>query len=226
MSLKEELKNEVAREKSKFGQMSFQDKLWYIGQYYKLHILGLILVVFLIGAVGSTVYHNIYYDTALNGYVLNNREEPDTAPFVGGFAEYMGYDKYQQLTLQSSYVTYGEEASELSYATMAKLSALIAAKDLDFMIIDEVNFEHYTEMNGFKDLEAYLPADVYEAVQDRLVYAENESGESRPYAIIISDTSFAADSRLSDNCPYFAIISNTTRDDAVLSFVDYLFEFQ
>jgi len=226
MSLKEELKNEVAQEKKKFAQMSFQDKLWYIGEYYKFHILGAVLAVFLIIALSSTIYRNINYSTALHGYILNNHGELDTAPFTDGFAGYMGYDKYQQLTLESSYVTYGDEATEYTYATMAKLSALIAAKDLDFMIVDETNFAHYTEMGGFKDLEEYLPANVYQALQDRLIYAENESGESRPYAVTISGTAFASGSRLSDDCSYFAIMGNTTRDDNVLAFVDYLFGFE
>ena len=223
MSIKEELKKEVAEEKKKFAQMSFQDKLWYIGEYYKFHILGVILVIALIGAIGSTVYRNIYYDTALSGYVLNNQGEPDSIPFTEGFAGHMGYDKYRQLTLQSSYVTYGEDASEYTYATMAKLSALIAAKDLDFMIVDQTNFVHYVEMGGFKDLEEYLPAHVYETVKDQLIYAEDEAGQSRPYAVSISGTDFAADSLLSDNCTYLAILNNTMRDDTVLAFVDYLF---
>ena len=226
MSLKEELKHEVAREKKKFAQMSFQDKLWYIGEYYKFHILGVAIAILLIGTLGSTIYRNINYHTALNGYVLNNRGEPDTVPFTNGFAEYMGYDKYHQLTLQSSHVTYGDEATEYTYATMAKLSALIAAKDLDFMIVDKTNFDHYTEMGGFKDLEEYLPPNIYHSLQDRLIYAENEAGSSRPYAITISGTAFASDSQLSDDCCYFAIMGNTTRDESVLAFVAYLFELE
>ena len=53
MSLKEELKEEAGNEKRKLKEMSRQDKLWYIWEYYKFHIAAVIGVIFLIYIIGT-----------------------------------------------------------------------------------------------------------------------------------------------------------------------------
>lgn len=225
MSLKEQLKQEAANEKKKFSQMSLSDKVWYIGEYYKFHILAVLIVVMLIGTVGSTVYRNIYYESTLHGFVINNRSESalDTAPYEQGFAEYMGYTNRQQLSLESSFISYGDEATEFSYASMAKVSALVASKDLDFMIVDEENFLHYVEMDAFINLEEVLPADLLPAVQERFLYAADSTGASRAYALSLEGTDFSENSHLSQDCQFFGIISNSMRTDTVFDLLRYIF---
>ena len=51
MSLKETLKNEAREEQAKLKKMSFRDKLWYIWEYYKIHML--------IGCVISVSYTHL-----------------------------------------------------------------------------------------------------------------------------------------------------------------------
>ena len=46
MSFKEELKREAAVERQKLKNMSFEDKLWYIWEYYKFHIAAVAAVIF------------------------------------------------------------------------------------------------------------------------------------------------------------------------------------
>lgn len=224
MSIKEQFKQEAAAEKEKFSRMSLSDKLWYIWEYYKFHILALILAVALIGTVGSSVYRNIYYSNALYGYVLNNYSETpfDSTPYNEGFAEHMGFTRYEQLFLESSYVSYGDAATEYSYATMAKISALLAARDLDFMIMDEENFLHYMEMDAFADLEQILPDDLLAAAEGRLLYATDSAGNSRAYAISVADTGFAESSHLTQDCRYLGILTNSQRTETAIAFLRYV----
>lgn len=224
MSIKEYIKQAATVEKEKFSQMSFADKLWYIWEYYKFHIMAVIIAVVLIGTIGSTVYRNIYYRNALYGYVLNNYSEPlfDSTPYDEGFAGYMGYTRYEQLFLESSYISYGDEATEYSYAAMAKISALVASKDLDFMIMDEENFLHYMEMGAFADLRQTLPADVLDAAGNRLIYAADSEGNSRAYALSIADTAFSESSNLTPDCRYFGIVSNSQRTETAISLLRYI----
>ena len=58
MSLKEELKEEAGNEKRKLKEMSRQDKLWYIWEYYKFHIAAVIGVIFLIYIIGTSIYNS------------------------------------------------------------------------------------------------------------------------------------------------------------------------
>lgn len=225
MSLKQQIKQEAAAEKEKFSRMSTSDKIWYIAEYYKFHILGIVIVIALLGTIGSTVYRSIYYQSTLYGFIINNRSATplDTAPFEQDFAEYMGYSDRQQLTLESSYISYGDDATEFSYASMAKLSALIAAKDLDFMIVDEENLQHYMEMDAFIHLEDYLPADILAAVESRLVYAPDAGGSEIACAISLDGTAFSDDLHLAPDCRYITLVSNSQRLDTALSLLRYIF---
>ena len=55
MSLKDQLREEVRAESQKLKDMSFQDKLWYIWEYYKIHIGGVVLAFLLISVVVTSV---------------------------------------------------------------------------------------------------------------------------------------------------------------------------
>ena len=74
MSLKEELKEEAGNEKRKLKEMSRQDKLWYIWEYYKFHIAAVIGVIFLIYIIGTSIY-NSTKETMVYCAVVNNYSE-------------------------------------------------------------------------------------------------------------------------------------------------------
>lgn len=226
MSVKERFKEEARSEKEKLKAMSFQDKLWYIWEYYKFHIIGLVILIGVGSSIISTVYKNSF-ETALYCVVINNRtsETGNDEELIKHLEEYMGLTEKQQVSWDSSmFVSYGEAASEFSYATMAKISALVAAQDLDVMISDEENFLHYASMNAFMNLEQLLPADLYEKIKDRAYYAKDESGQSFIYGINLEGTTFAKEANLALDPPILGILSNSNRTDNSLLLLRYIFE--
>lgn len=225
MSAKEQLKEEINIEKEKLKNMSFRDKLWYIGEYYKFHIFGLLIVIGIISMIGFSIYQGTY-DTALYCMYINNHSEQElnTDILTIDFHDYMGFNEKQVINTESVFISYGDDATEFSYASMAKISALVASKELDIMISDEANFNHYASLGGFSDLEAELPADVLELVADRLVYAADESGIKRAYGISLDDTQFAADSNLAMKPALFGIVSNSMHRENNIQLLRYIFE--
>lgn len=214
---------ETLSEKEKLKTMSGKDKVWYIWEYYKFPIFGVILGIILIWTIASSVYRSSF-ETVLHCMYLNNRgEELNTAPLDEDFAAYLELGKKQMITTESTYITYGDNITEFTYASMAKISALIAAKDLDIMICDWENFEHYTSMDGGLDLEEVLSAELLARVSDRLVYAPNEDGQSHAYGIDLSGIEFTAQSNLTQDPPILLIVSNSTRTETVFAFLDYIF---
>jgi len=214
---------ESLSEKEKLKAMSGKDKVWYIWEYYKFPIFGVILGIFLIGTIASSVYR-AGFETVLHCMYLNNREDVlNTAPLDEDFAAYLELGQKQMITTESTYITYGDNITEFTYASMAKISALIAAKDLDIVICDRENFEHYASMDGGLDLAENLPAELLARVFDRLEYAPNEEGQSYACGIDLSGTEFAARSNLTQDPPILLLISNSTRTETVFALLDYIF---
>lgn len=218
------VKEKPQSERDKLKSMTWRDRLWYIWTYYKFHIAAVFVVIGMIWAIGSAMYQKTF-ETAFYCVYLNNRSEAelDVAPLEQGFKEHMGFGEKQLITTESTYISYGEEASEFSYASMAKISALVAAKELDIMIGDQETMKHYTSMDGMVDLEAELPEDTLNLIRGRLIYATGADGAEHAYGVSLGGTWFAEESHLAQDPPILGIISNSTHKDTAVAFLHYIF---
>lgn len=226
MSLKETLKQESRREREKLKQMTPRDKVWYIWEYYKVHIfifIGLVLLLQLI----ATILYNQTFTSRFSYVVINNQNSMETSfdAFNEEFKQYMGYGKKDTIEADGSVVIqYGEHVSEMEYGNMAKISALVAGQSLDAMICDQINIDHYCQLNGFLDLSEVLPADLWEQVKPLAYYGKNEAGESIPCAIELGGTSFMEKTGVQLDPCYFGIITNTARIDTAISWLRFVLD--
>lgn len=224
MSLKDQLKEEARIERQKMRKMSFQDKLWYIWEYYKFHIAGVFLAILAVCVVVTSV-RNMSIHPGLYCIVINNRsaQEMDTSILEEDFHEHMDFGKKQPVYVESMYISYGNDASELSYASMAKVSALVATRDLDIIISDQENADHYASLDGLADLQQLLPPDILSAVKDRLLYAYNGEGQSMASSLDIKGTAFADAMGLSEDACRLSVISNSGETETVFALIRYIF---
>ena len=75
MQVSERLKKEAQTERQKLKEMSFRDKLWYIWEYYKFHILGVLIFLGILWVIGTSIYRSTY-ESELYCMYINNRSEP------------------------------------------------------------------------------------------------------------------------------------------------------
>lgn len=225
MSLKEQLKEEIRTEGHKMKEMSLEDKIWYIWEYYKFHIAGVILAVMFLSIIAHSAYNTTIHP-ALHCIVLNNRssQELDTAVLEQDFHELMGFGKKEPVYVESMFISYGDQATEYSYASMAKISALVASRDLDVLMGDKENIEHYASMDGLADLSQILPGDILSQVEDRFVYAADSAGQSLPVSIDLSGTDFVRNIHLSEDASNLSIISNSIHKDNAIALIRYIFD--
>lgn len=212
-------------EREKLRSMNFQDKLWYIWNYYRFHMVAAVLAIVVAVNVGTVVYHGTFH-TALHCMIINSRDEEgfQAEPLEQDFASWVGMGKKDEIISETTFLAFGDDASEYIYASMAKISALVAAKDLDVMICDEETLDHYSSMDGYLDLEAVLPEDLLNVVKDRLYYTENGDGTRHAYAVDISGTAFAENSNIQLSPALFGIVSNSVRTETSLDLLKYIFE--
>lgn len=226
MSLKETLKNEAREEQAKLKKMSFRDKLWYIWEYYKIHMLIGCVILFFLYALG-TIFYQKSFTTQLFFIVMNDRSgsEADYEGLANEFKTRMGYGKKDKVEVDSSlYISFEESTSQLDYASLAKVTAIVASKDLDVLISDFPAVEHYASNGAFLNLEEVLPADLWDMVKDDVYMAKDENGNSFPAAISLDDSYFHEKTGTQMEEAYFSLINNSTRTDTAFEFLRYLYE--
>ena len=211
-------------ELEKLKAMSWKDRVWYIQAYYKVHIALVIAALLILQVVATSLYHSTFR-TALYCMIINSQsqEEINLAPIQEGFAQYLNLGKKDLVNAESNFITYGDNANELSYATMAKVSALIFSKDLDIIIGDADTIRHFASLDGYIDLEKDLSPELLSLVQDRLFYAVREEGSEYACAIDISSTSLSSDIHLGQDPPLLGIIINSTRRENADALIRYIF---
>ncbi len=211
-------------ERDKLKQMKRSDRIWYIWTYYKFHIFAAVLVLVLIQVIASSLYHRSF-KTALHCICVNSRSETgiDADPLEKDFASWLGLGKKETIIMETAFISYDNAANNYSYANMAKISALVSTRDLDILICDTENLDHYAELDGFMDLEQGLSPEMLSLVQDRLYYCPGPDGSPHAYAVDISGTEFASRSRLTQTPPLFGIISNSERIQNTEALIRYIF---
>lgn len=211
-------------EREKLRSMSRSDRLWYIGAYYKFHIAAVIIGLFLIHIVVTSLYSKTF-TTSLYCMIVNSRSETDfnTELLEHDFSEYLGLGKKEQIITEPTFISYDEHATQFSYAAMAKISALVSARDLDIIIGDQETIDHYASMEAFLDLKEGLSPEIFSLVQDRLYQTEGADGAIHAFAVDLSGTAFTAASNLTQTPPLLAIISNTEQKDNSEALLRYIF---
>lgn len=226
MSLKDSLKAEARQERAKLKEMSFQDKLWYIWEYYKIHMLLGCIALFFLYILG-TIFYQKSFTTQLFYVVMNDRYASfsDYEGMSEGFKARMEYGNKDRVETDTSlYIDFGHSSSELDYASLAKITAIVASQDLDLMITNADAIDHYAANDGLLDLETVLPADLWELVKKDIYKAPDSSGAPFSAAVNLENSNFHEKAGTQMEEAYFCLISNSRRTDTAIEFLRYLYE--
>ena len=226
MSLRDHLKASSREERAKLKTMSWKDRFWYIWEYYKIHLLGLVILGCVIYLIATIIYNQTFDDQLY--YVVMNNENPsgsDFEEFDQAFKDYMGYGKKDRITADGSVYLDFSQASSDAFAYMTKVSALVSSRELDIIIADPDTFDHYAESDAFLNLEDALPDDLWEALKDDVHVAVDGSGNQIPCGIDISQSRFPQETgvTISPSC-CFGIVSNSERTDTAISWLRFIFD--
>ena len=87
MSIREEAENE----RQKLKNMSWKDRAWYVWEYYKFHLLAVILVIGVLSTIGTMIYRQTF-TTRLSVAIINDRSAgaSSSALLESDLREYLG----------------------------------------------------------------------------------------------------------------------------------------
>lgn len=222
-------KERFHREAAKFKNMSLRDRLWYIWEYYKFPIIGIILVIGFTASIGSAIYGN-RFGTALSCVILNGsytKEPQADSYFNEGFRQFAGLNP--NIKIEADYtmsLSFDDSAmNEFTYANLAKLTAILSSHDMDVMIGPPDVISHYMQMGGFLDMKEELPPGLYRQIKDDIYTTViTETGQKSACGIYIGDTSFEKKTGLTIQNPVLAIPGNSKRKDTAFQLIRYIFQ--
>jgi len=197
-------------------------KIGHIWEYYKIHILGTI------GGILFTVFvvHSVMTnpDTAWSAFYLNSpMTDAESQMLVEDFQKNYLSDENHQYIFDTNLAFSINQPTQADHEQMAKFTALVAAKELDFMIADRTTIEHYVSLGGFHDLDVFLSIDEKEKWNEHLVYLEGADGIERIYGLDITDMIVPFQNEPNHHKVIASIPINSENEEITRQFIEYLY---
>lgn len=162
--------NEIRQQQMKTKEMSAKGKLEYFWDYYKVHTIVAILVIFFaamfIRDVATAKDYNFYS-------ILFNARQLSGDGLESAFSEYAGLDtENYECYIDASTGLSLTSFTEYDMATVQKLMATIQIGDLDTVVFNSELFNNYAGNEMFLDLRTVLSEEELNAWKDYLYYID------------------------------------------------------
>lgn len=208
--------------KAKFQEMERKQKVEYIWEYYKLHIifsvvgliiLGSLLNTWFINPPPKTAVHVVFMGTGISSDGAEKLEE-ELNPLI--VTKEMGNKK---VFVSTYYMTSGGTGDpQLDMATQTKFLANISANELDILVVDEGQFKDLaTSQQTLMPLDQILPADMLVQLEDKLIRLKSaEDTEEQIYGIDVTDNEKVASVAVGEGKKVMGVLVNTVRREETL----------
>lgn len=162
--------DEIRQQQMKTKEMSAKGKLEYFWDYYKVHTIVAILVIFFaamfISDIATAKDYNFYS-------ILFNARQLSGDSLESAFSEYAGLDtENYECYIDASTGLSLTSFTEYDMATVQKLMATIQIGDLDTVVFNSELFNNYAGNEMFLDLRTVLSKEELNTWKDYLYYID------------------------------------------------------
>ena len=212
--------------KPDFKNMPTAKKVEYVWDYYRFHIMGIIVLVI---TLGSIIHHYATLKTVvldmifLNAYTV----EDDDVPFEQFLTE-QGYDPTEHQVYLTTSLSFAltEDGYQADYTTLQAISAMFSTGDVDVFAMPPQIFEEYASAGYTLDLSTVFTEEELATYSDRLVYSTlSETGESFPSALNLNGCGWLEESGFYAGDYYMAITVYSDSPELTKEFLLYILEY-
>lgn len=219
------LKDEIAKNKEMMKEKSRWERFKYFFYYHwKPIALGIIVICCIITFIHHVIEaskESSIYVAVVNCSIISE-EQTD---LVSNYALSRNIDTNAAPARLDVGLQMSETRNDnLDVANSQKLSAFLESGSIDVLLAPEWTMESCANQAYLANIETTLPSDLYEKLQDRLIYHTYEDDGRVPVAIYVGDISKVRKLYDNDVEPYFAIGNVTERKEAAVDFLNYLLE--
>ena len=226
-------------------------KRWeYIWEYYKIHIGVILLVIVLL--IQGIVTICTKKDTVFTGILINTTLTADSSSFMADLREELDVGKKEQISFSTNIFMTNESADKAVALQSIMASITVKELDMVAGPEEAFQICAYNASNMFADLRNYLDQDTLNKLSDKLYYIDGaiieklnapvgteidmsqivypdphkpETMETPiPVGIDVTECHpFIAAYFEPEGSYYMGMVTNTTRPETVLQFIDFLF---
>ena len=136
--------DEIRAQHKKMKGKSVKEKAAYFWEYYRVATIVAILVI----AFAANLIYTIVTakDSAFHGVLINGYTDIDVTSFMEGFESFAQIDTNKYSTsLETNFTLQQDSTDQYTMANIQKFAAMVAAKELDVVIIDPDTFATYAD---------------------------------------------------------------------------------
>ncbi len=211
-------------EKEKLREMSFREKVAYIREYYKFHIIGSIvavaIIIYIVYGIVNPAPATVFYAAMVNNAI----SEDVIQEYSNNFAGKLELNTERESVNLSTNFNFGPSEDQYTMGMRNALTTYIAANEIDVIIAPESEFKDYAYIGYFSKLSDKLPTDIYSSLTDNFYMAHTEEdAESSVYGIYLTDTKLYKDNSLSTEPYVLGILVNAPNNENSIEFIRFLF---
>lgn len=229
MSIKQHFARWKETEAAKLRPMTAKQRAGYILHYYRFWFIGLALLLLVGLYIGDAVIQS-HKEILLQGFFTNDEYNLFPAERIEkDYAATQILTRQQRVVFDDAlYIDLGGEASEYTAASNGKLTAYMMMHELDFVVTSDEVLEYYKDTFPMEDLEALLPADLREALVEKLFFNTDADGKTTAIALDMTQSRFVAGTG-ADADPnvqhtyYFFVPAGAPHPEQIVQFLRYSF---
>ncbi|SFN76175.1 hypothetical protein SAMN04487831_103195 [Pseudobutyrivibrio sp. UC1225] len=221
----EQVTKTLKGEKKKLSQMTFGQKLEYIWEYYKFHIIVALLIV---GAITWGVHHALtYVQYKFYGMIINSSQYNEKV--ADEMHDVLKMAKHDGFNLSADFYTY-DDVNMGGYGN--KLDIYIMTGQLDFAFTDEVGVKYLVDMGVVRDLKTTAPDKLLDlwTSEGRLynVDVTDDDGITGNYdvAVDITGTGIQEYFGLDEKMKYLMIADLSGSEEYLQNFYDLIYKIE
>lgn len=212
--------------KPDFKSMSTQKKLGYVWDYYRFHILGVIVLVFTLGSIihhYATLKESVLDMLFLNAYTLDD----EGAPFHE-FIDVQGFDSEKQTITVTTSLSFAleENSYQQDYYTIQTLSALFAAGNLDVFASPYQIYNDFASVGYVADLRSVFTEEELASYGDMVIYTTDaNTGDVFPSGFDLTGNRWVKESGYYEEGCYLSVTANTDTPELTKEFILYILNY-
>ena len=169
------IRETIREEWKKLSKLSWGERIVYIWDYYKPLMVAIACVILAI-SIGVSIYHNMQINTLLNAYFINcNALDADWDAIAADFAAYLGgIGEKDEIHVDTMTTLDDEDMSNYGTANQMKMTAYIAAGDVDVLLLNQSAYDKYDGSGAFADLSTLLTKEQLDYMADAILESIDE----------------------------------------------------
>jgi hypothetical protein len=210
-------------EKQKLKDMSFQEKMSYLWEYYKIHaavaIAVISLIIYLIYELMTPDIKTQFYAAIINNTISDQVWDQYTT----SFEDYLNLNPKTE-AVQLNYNFYLNTSSDYAMNMQQALSTYIAAGEVDVIIAPESSFKEYAYYGFMEKISDQIPTDLYASLTDNVYMSDTEEDpEKDVYGIYLTDTKLFQENANNTDPYILGIIANSGHKENAVEFLRMLY---